>query len=421
MNKTRKKTISILGVAMFTLAAAFYFYEFLLQVSPAIMAPTLMSVFHINAGVLGLISGLYFYSYTIMQIPSGLLYDRLGPRQVITMAAIICAIGALLFGLSSSALMAGVARFLMGIGSACAYLGVLSVSMRWLPRRYFALSAGLAQTLGSLGAAMGQAPLAAVINHIGWRETIILLGVLGLILAGVVGLFLRDRQHKEKTAPQRGYLKQDLQAIFKRRQTWIVALYSLFVWTPVPIFASLWGVPFLMVKYHINNVSAGSLCSMVWVGTAIGGPLSGYISLVMRRRCFPLMLFAALGLMSSLFVVYMNSLPIGVAYILLICVGTASGAQALAFGVVRDKVSDNLANTAMGFNNMAVVLGGAIFQPVVGAILDYYWHGHLEHGARIFSLHAYHVGLLFLPACFFIAIIMAKFFIKETQCQSVSG
>ena len=418
--KDSQKKIMPLAIFMFALAASFYFYEFLLQVSPAIMASNLMQTFHITSTTLGIISGVYFYSYTLMQIPAGTLYDRFGARRVITAAVSICAIGALLFGLAPNVHLSGGARIFMGIGSACSYLGVLAICVRWVPTAYFAIFAGLAQTLGSLGAATGEAPLAALINHFGWRQSIIGLGGIGLVLAVIIFTLLRDRPHEHfLTMKDTAHtpIKDALKQILGRSQTWIVGLYALLIWTPIPIFASLWGVPFLMEKYHLTNVLAGSEMSMVWFGTAIGGPLAGWLALRINKRKPVLAGMAMLGLLVSLVMIYAPHLSELLIYSLLLLFGIVCGTQALTFGLVRDNNPTSIAGTAMGFNNMAIVLGGAIFQPVVGVILDHEWHGTLLHGIRVYDTSAFDISLLVVPICFVLAIIVSVFFIAPERCQ----
>ena len=112
-----KKTL-FFGIIVFLLAAAFLFYEMALQVSPSVMTHQLMLDFKINASVLGVMAAFYFYSYTSMQIPAGLLYDRFGPRLLITISLCICVMGAFLFGFTTTVVLASLGRFFMGIGSA---------------------------------------------------------------------------------------------------------------------------------------------------------------------------------------------------------------------------------------------------------------------------------------------------------------
>src|SRR5665811_13181 len=135
---------------------------------------------------LGTISAFYYYSYTPMQLPAGLLYDRFGPRRLITLAVLICAIGALLFGTTPSVFMASAGRFFMGIGSSFSFIGALLLVSRWFPPHYFALLTGLVQLMSSAGAIAGQVPLVTAINHWGWRSTIISLAIVGCLLALLV-------------------------------------------------------------------------------------------------------------------------------------------------------------------------------------------------------------------------------------------
>lgn len=416
MKQTHKK-IMPLAIVMFSLAAMFYFYEFLLQVSPAIMSDQLMAAFQISAGTLGLISSVYFYSYTLMQVPAGMLYDKLGAKKVITGAATICALGSLLFGLAPNVTISGLARFLMGTGSACAYLGVLAVCVRWIPARNFPIFAGLAQSLGSLGAATGQAPLATLINTYGWRHSVFVLGIIGFILAFLIYTLLKDGpnqktfQFKPKKHP---HFKTAIKDIVKKPQNWWVSAFALLIWTPMPIFASLWGVPFFMAKYHLTNVHAGTLIAMIWIGTAFGGPFLGWLTLHFKRRHI-LMSSATLGLAVSLFMIYMSSLSYTACAICSLLYGIACSSQAITFSFVRDNNDNNIVGTAMGFNNMAVVLGGAIFQPVVGVILDNHWQGRILNGAHIYNIHSYEIALICVPLCFIVGIFVMKFFVKEKK------
>ena len=137
---------------VFTLVSLFLFYEMGVQVSPSVMAAELMSAFHINAMGLGLMSAFYFYSYTGMQIPAGMLLDRFGVRHIVATALLVCAVGAALFGMTHSMAWGSIARVLMGFGSAFAFVSVLAVADRWFDRKYFAMLAGLAQFFAALGA-----------------------------------------------------------------------------------------------------------------------------------------------------------------------------------------------------------------------------------------------------------------------------
>ncbi len=114
----KNPSVSFAAILICTLAALFYLYEFTLQVSPGVMTHELMRDLGLNAASLGLVSGFYYYAYTPMQIPAGLLHDRFGPRMVLTLAIIACSLGAFFFATSQTLTEAALGRVLMGIGSA---------------------------------------------------------------------------------------------------------------------------------------------------------------------------------------------------------------------------------------------------------------------------------------------------------------
>lgn len=83
------------GIFIYILAALFLLYEMVLQVSPSIMTRNLMYDFHVGAATLGVMASVYFWSYTLMQTPVGLLFDRFSGRVLIAGAVFICSVGAL--------------------------------------------------------------------------------------------------------------------------------------------------------------------------------------------------------------------------------------------------------------------------------------------------------------------------------------
>lgn len=96
----------------------------------------------------------------------------------------------------------------------------------------------------------------------------------------------------------------------------------------------------------------------------------------------------------------------------------AAAGQILTFALVKDNNRHSRIATAIGLNNMAVVIGGALFQPFVGYILDIFWNGQTERGIPIYSIENYHIGLIVVPICFAIGAIVSLFFIRETYCRA---
>jgi MFS family permease len=422
MSNTNQQKITSLAIFIFLLSTVFYCYEFFIQVAPSVMTSELMRDFSADATLIGLLSGFFFYSYTVCQIPAGLLLDKYGSRIMLTIVIAICAIGALLFAFAPNIAIASLARLLMGASSAFAFTGTLYIITRWFPAWSFALFAGVAQMMSSLGAIAGNAPLANMINHIGWRHSMLILAIVGFALAILVYSFVRNQpaNYNHKAQEQFGMLKS-LKIVLGKKQTWYVAIYSFCIWATIVAFSALWGVPFLKTNYHLSNIAAAKIISITWIGIAIGSPVAGWISDKIKRRNLPLASLALLGCISITCVIFIPHLSINTLYLLLFLVGFAAGGQTLIFGVVKDINPINVTGAANGFNNMVVVSGGALFQPLIGKLLDVNWTGIMNSsGVKTYDLHAYHVAFIALPICCFIAFIVSTFFIKETHCQNTA-
>lgn len=413
------KRNSVFGIVIYILAALFLFYEMALQVSPSVMTHALMKDLHIDARALGIMAAFYFYSYTLMQIPAGLLFDRFGPRVLISIATLIISVGGFFFGMTTTVTLASIGRFLMGIGSAFAFIGVLTVAARWFSSKYFAFLVGIAQFLAAMGAMGGELPLATAVNVHGWRETINVLSFVGIILAVLIFWIVRDRPtdlHEEHLEANFSIFKA-LKEIFFNLQTYPIAMYAFCGWAPVTVFAALWGVPYFMRRYAITNTHAALIVALAWIGIAVAAPLLGWFSDYLKRRCLLLRAASALGLVSTLTILYIPDLALWINYPLMFCFGIASAGQILSFALVKDNNRPSVTSTAIGLNNMANVAGGALFQPLVGYLLHKGWDGQMQSGIPIYSVVDYHLALIVVPFCFLIGLVMSSFFIQETYCR----
>jgi len=408
-----------LPLLIYLLAASFYLYEFTLQIAPGVMTFELMRDFNIQAAGLGVISACFYYAYTPMQLPAGLFYDRFGPRLLLTLATLICASGALLFALTDITYIAAVGRFLMGVGSAFAFIGILIIVANWFSPRYFALFAGITQLMGAIGAIVGETPLALTVARFGWQATLLVIAGIGFILALGIWLIVRDSPQDKPalhTSSTRS-ISLTLKEVLGKRQTWAIAGYSFTIWAPVTVFAALWGVPYLMIRFNISAAMAASAVSMIWLGIGIGSPFVGWLSDKIGLRNLPLTLCAGLGLFSTLTILYIPQLNLTTLCCLLCLFGFAAGGQSLIFAVVKDINPPGIVGTAIGFNNMCVVAGGALFQPVVGYILHKVWHGELNNGVPVYLVQDYQRALILLPLCFLIAWLISRFGLRETYCK----
>jgi MFS family permease len=409
--------------AIYCLTVLFLIFEMGVQVSPSVMTSQLMRDLHLNTFQLGLMSGFYFYTYTAMQIPSGLLFDFHNPRMIISTAILTCSLGALCFSFSINIYTAILARLLMGLGSAFAFISVLVVSADLFSHKYFALLTGITQMLAAIGAMMGQIPLSILVLKFGWRHVMIYIAVIGFLLTFLIWTFVNYERQEDidiySTKSVRSIFKK-LKLIVQVKQTWLIGLYAFLLWAPMSGFTSLWGIPYLETAFNLTHTKAASFAALMWIGLAIASPLLGWFSTAIHRRILPLWLSAFVGLLGFAVVLFSpahaNLWMISIGILL---AGAACAGQALSFSLIKDINSPRQKATAIAFNNMAVVISGAFFQPIIGKLLSAF-HSHHIMTTSVYSINAFRYSLLLILLCYLFATILAKFFLKESYCRSIS-
>lgn len=404
---------------MWGLGTCFYCYEFFLQVSPSVMVEDLMRDFRVTAAAFGNLSAFYLYAYAIMQIPVGMLIDRFGARRLLTIACLFCAAGALIFGTAHQFTIAAMGRTLIGIGSAFAAVSCMHIAASWLPLNRFALTTGLLLTIGMLGAAFGQGPLSVVIPLLGWRKTLIIFGLLGILLSIVFYIFVRDRDVNEnaKLAPMLPpKFFSGLAHVTKNKALWAISIYGGLMFSTVPGFAGLWGVPFLTRFYGLNNTKAAFICSMVFIGFAVGAPLFGWFSDRICRRKTPMQIACLGSLVTLIPILYLNQLPLLLLIVLLFAFGFFISAFLPMFSLAREINPPETNATALGFANTWNSVGAALAQLLIGVLLDLSWNGDMLNGVRVYSNSDFHFALTFFPVAIILAFF-SLFFVKETYCK----
>lgn len=401
------------------IASTFYLYDFLARVMPAAMADELMRSFSIGADKLGMLSSLFFYGYALMQVPAGTLFDKYSPTKLLSAMLLLCAIATAFFGISHNFYVASLCRFVIGFTSAFAYIGALKIGVNWFPTKHFALYSALVQVLGCVGAIIGSGPIAALTQATSWQYATFIIASVGILFTLLNWFALRDHPDYKVVKATQVTKSSDKHflSVLSNSQQWWVALYGFAIWSPISIFASLWGEPYLTQVYAFSPTVSASILSVIWIGVAVGGPIFGWLTGYISLRKLPMALGAIIGIAISSILLYIPDLSKTTLMILLFLFGAASSAQAISFGVAADINPKATMGTAIGFTNMAIIFGGVVFQPIVGFILTRLWRGTAIAGVHIYSTHAYQVALSLIPFSFVLALLVAAFLIRETHCK----
>ena len=395
-------------------AALFYLYEFILRVSPNAIVNELMRDFGVTSTYLGILVSAYSCAYVPLQVPCGVIVDWLGTRRVICLSTLLCIIGSFLFAESENFYLAVFARFLIGAGSACAYISCVKVGSDWFAPEKFAVIAGITMMMGTLGGIVGAKPFAALANIVGWRDAMVVAGFVGIGVLALCFFVLKDRRRSREEIVHSGNLFEGLKIIASNPQSWLLAAYGGFMYVPLCAFAELWGTPFMMNLYNVDNETAAFAGTMVYLGFALGSLLGPLFSNYIKSRRLVMLGSSVLTIIPFVGVIYIPDLPYNVSLILLLLAGLVCGAQILYFGVAKEMNPDKYSATAIGFTNAGVMASGLIFPTLLGYILDSVWDGAISaDGIPIYSVNDYQQALLTVPVCMLMAFII-MLFVRET-------
>lgn len=402
------------------LAASFFLIEYFARVGPGVMIDQLMHDFNVLAFALGSLSAFFYYAYVSMQIPVGMLVDRYSPRWLLTLMILVCAVGCGLFATATTIHLAAFGRLLMGFGSAFAFVTALKLASIWFPAYRFGLLAGLTQALGMFGAAVGQAPMAYSVAIVGWRCTMWIIAGLFVLLAIAVAFLVRDGRQTAHVASSQltngRELWLGLVKVLKNPQSWWNAIFAGLLYAPTEAIAELWGVKFFRETYTLSNEVAALGIGLIFIGWTIGGPLTGWLSDRIKRRKIILIASSILSLIFITIMLYVPNMPLPILFSCLFLYGVANTGLGTSYAVAAEINPRNLSGTSMAFANMASVLVGAGFQPLIGWLLDRSWDGLIQNGVPVYSAHNFRMAMITLPICFVVSALIALR-VKETYCQ----
>ena len=405
------RSAAVVGLAI---AIAAYLLSFFHRVAPAAISADLQATFAIGGAQLGSLAATYFYVYTVMQVPTGVLADTLGPRRLLFWGGLVAGVGSLMFGLAGSFEMAFVGRTLVGLGVSVTFIAMLKLIAVGFDDRRFATLVGLCMLIGNLGPILAGAPLAWATQAAGWRQVFVAVGVFSFFIALAA---LRWVAETPTGKVDRTVWLTGLATVLKNRATWPGFFGNLGLGGAFFAFAGLWAVPYLTQVHGLTRAVAANHVSVYFIGFAVGSALWGRVSDALGRRK-PVML-AVSGAHVLGWGVWLSgvALPLSATYALCGLMGLATAGFTLSWAAAKEVNPPQLSGMATSVVNVGVFLGPAILQPLVGWVMERTWDGTLVNGVRIYSAGDYASGLWLMAASALLGWL-AVFFVRETGCRN---
>ncbi len=400
---------------MWGIATLYFLFDFINQVIPAALGPELRIAFKADAATFGLISSCYFYSYALLQIPIGLTVDRFGPRRPLAMAAIVAGTGCLLFSLSDSPVTASITRMLVGAGAAFSFVSCLKLAANWFPANRFATLVGLTNIIGMIGAISGEGPIAALGEKLGWQETLWIIAAVGWSLALIIFVLVRDQPANaiNKPAGVTQAIWPDLRYLLAQRDAWLAGIYAATINTSFIAFGALWGANFVHTAFGVNYVQATSITSLIFVGAIPGSFFFGWLADKIQRFKLPMLIGSGGGLLSMMVLLYVPALPLWAVSGLLFALGFFCCGNVITYAYNATIGRHSAEGVSLGFTNTWLIGGSALFQPLIGWLLDQHSAANSNSHISTFTLADFQFALTSIVICLLIAFI-AALFIKES-------
>jgi len=427
LESNKVKTVLSRRWAVFGILAVAYFFVYFHRVSTAVVSADLEATFGVDAASIALLSSAYFYAYTIMQLPSGLLTDGLGPRKTVSIFTLVAAAGAILTGIASTFELVVAGRLLIGVGVAMVYIPAMKILSTWYRKNEFASLTGILIAVGNVGGLCAAGPLALISGDLGWQQVFLMLGAITVVLAVAVWAITRDRPSEmglpsiqeieaeeiggSKPVPESETMEtipmgEALKMTFgSGMKFWPLAVWFFFMYGSVMVYQGLWAGPFFHDILGWEKATYGLVLTFIGIGMIFGCPIAGYISDKVLNSRKKVLVIGTVAYTTIWAVIWMTAGEITSfeAYMAINFVfGFFGGFLVVSFAQIKELFPISIAGTSTAALNIFPFAGGAILQHFSGLMLT----------DR--SLESYQAIWRFMLICMIIATV-AAFLSKEKK------
>lgn len=437
---------------VFALACATSFVLYLHRYSWNLIGPILQRDLQLSNTQIGLLFSLFYYTYAVGQIPSGVIIDRFGPHRVLSV--IIAAWSLALVGIAqtTSLLWLGISRFLFGATQAGCYPALTKVSILWFPpAQRTVLQGWVATTFGRTGAALSPIILMSWLvgrKGMSWQAAVTALGFVGLVLCLLVVLLMRDSPGEDRRVneAERRLIRSEptppgssrkagvlpfRTAVRSSSLRWFLAQQFLDAGSDV-VFVGMIGTYFLTV-HKLDLKETGWLASLPLWGGAAGGIVGGWLNDgLIRRLRNPRVVRSGVGFAGKivgcgmLIATVMQSDGTSAAYCLMFAKFFSDWSQPTTWGTCTD-LGGRFSATVFSIVNTFGTAGGAIMPVIFGGVLDWFSSSQTVNGSVITEtnwgpLFALLAGMYFVSgACWLMVDCTKPLQDSRDELQAVSG
>lgn len=363
---------------VFGLLSSAFVLAFFHRVAPTVLAEELAISLNASAVALGSIAAMYFHIYAAMQIPAGIITDRLGTRATVGLSTGIGGIGSIIFALAPDVFTASVGRFIIGFGVAFAFVGTLRAVGYWFRPEQYAQVSGWIILVGNMGAILAGTPLAFSLQYFSWRTAFLIVGVFSLLLAIVIIWLVRDTPQDAgftssgaDHAPHENInFLQGIMACIRLPAIWLCFLAGFALVGSFFGFAGIWAVPFLMHEVGLSAREAADCLTLSLLLLAFSPAFIGWFSDHIRNRKLIIVLSCLTGTLTWVIFGYVPNLGFWGACLVMTLGGIACCGMVVIYATAKDLAPASAAGFAVALVNTGLFTGAALLQIWLGWLLS---------------------------------------------------
>jgi MFS family permease len=355
-------------LAWATVATA-YAIAFLQRVSPQSFSLNFMQDFGTDAAGVAMLASSYFWGYTLMQIPAGVLVDRYGVKRVVLCSMAASSLGSAAFALAPNLLDVFIARLIVACGDALVFTALLKLVAQNFSDERFGFMSGVSQVSGYLGGVMATTPLAAAVSGFGWRACFIFIACVGAANLAFATLALKPApaSHSNKTL---GSVFLASRQALGQIENWGCAMSFASHFAVVTTLSGVWGIPMVAHVFNISPSAASTPLLAFMIGNAVGSIFLGHaadraaaaLGTALIRICLLRMLLIAMLLPPIAHA--LGLLYVGVVFAALGLV--AGGTVPLVLKCTKRLYTADLIGVGASVNTTAAGIYAGLSQPVIG-------------------------------------------------------
>ena len=270
------KKIDISISVVFLLACVYFISQFLRSA----LGITILSIsidLQLNYEQIGMLGGIFFLSFALVQIPLGILLDKFDPLKVIILMLLIIYIGTIILSFANSYELTFLARCLQGVGCGACLMGPLVFLAKNSAKRNFSKYSGIIMGFGGLGALFAFNPFYHLTVLIGWRDSFFIFSFSIVIICFILMLLYKLRK-KNKPITIKNESLEIFIFIFTNKNFLKLLPMSIFGYASAAFILTLWGSKFLSVKKIISDYEISLILTSMALFWTLGSLFFGYVN-----------------------------------------------------------------------------------------------------------------------------------------------